>query len=61
MFFLQVTIYLGKRDYIDHVSQVEPVGKLSWEENLMLVFLSVIRLLDFGLKKMPVGDSVPGL
>uniref|UniRef100_A0A8D1MVR2 S-arrestin n=1 Tax=Sus scrofa TaxID=9823 RepID=A0A8D1MVR2_PIG len=24
-----VTIYLGKRDYIDHVDQVEPVGKLS--------------------------------
>uniref|UniRef100_A0A8C9B2K1 S-arrestin n=1 Tax=Prolemur simus TaxID=1328070 RepID=A0A8C9B2K1_PROSS len=23
-----VTIYLGKRDYVDHVSQVEPVGKL---------------------------------
>uniref|UniRef100_A0A8C4PTB3 S-arrestin n=1 Tax=Equus asinus asinus TaxID=83772 RepID=A0A8C4PTB3_EQUAS len=24
-----VTIYLGKRDYIDHVDQVEPVGKLN--------------------------------
>jgi hypothetical protein len=47
LFFLQVTIYLGKRDYVDHVSQVEPVGKLSLEEKLRLVFLSVIRLLVF--------------
>ncbi|KAK2108270.1 hypothetical protein P7K49_013435 [Saguinus oedipus] len=31
LFFLQVTIYLGKRDYIDHISKVQPVGKLIGE------------------------------
>lgn len=27
IFSLQLTIYLGKRDFIDNVGNVEPVGK----------------------------------
>lgn len=26
-FFLQLTLYLGKRDYVDHVQNVDPIGK----------------------------------
>jgi len=25
----KITIYLGKRDFVDHVSGVEPIGKCS--------------------------------
>lgn len=33
-----MTIYLGKRDYVDHVDQVEPVGKLSLESGFLAGF-----------------------
>lgn len=26
--FLQITVYLGKRDFVDHISHVDPIGKL---------------------------------
>lgn len=26
-FLLQLTVYLGKRDFVDHVDRVEPVGE----------------------------------
>ena len=25
---LQITVYLGKRDFVDHVGEVDPIGEL---------------------------------
>ena len=25
--FLQITVYVGKRDFVDHVTKVDPIGK----------------------------------
>ena len=28
---LQITVYLGKRDFVDHVGEVDPIGELGRE------------------------------
>lgn len=30
LFLSQLTVYLGKRDFVDHVDLVEPVGEISF-------------------------------
>ena len=25
--FVQITVYVGKRDFVDHVTKVDPIGK----------------------------------
>ena len=41
----QITVYLGKRDFVDHVSHVEPIGQLIY----LLCFVS--RCLSTGNNK----------
>ncbi|ELK17095.1 S-arrestin [Pteropus alecto] len=40
LFLPQVTIYLGKRDYIDHVDQVEPVDGVVLVDPELVIFLA---------------------
>jgi hypothetical protein len=43
----QITVYLGKRDFVDHISHVDPIGELTWHyalvtsETAMLLFWKV--------------------
>ena len=30
-FSSQITVYLGKRDFVDHVGEVDPIGELGGE------------------------------
>lgn len=39
----KITVYLGKRDFVDHISHVDPVGKLS----LFLVLSAYMKLSRF--------------
>jgi hypothetical protein len=32
VFFLQITVYLGKRDFVDHITHVDPIGKRDVEK-----------------------------
>lgn len=44
IFSLQLTIYLGKRDFIDNIGSVEPVGKSISVHAALPAFLSLIIL-----------------
>lgn len=44
IFSLQLTIYLGKRDFIDNMGSVEPVGKSTSVQAALSALLSLIIL-----------------
>lgn len=31
----KITLYVGKRDYVDHITAVEPIGSVIYCENIL--------------------------
>lgn len=42
LFLLQLTVYLGKRDFVDHVDLVEPVGEINFNLFSLLLCHSAV-------------------
>ena len=49
--FLQVSVYMGKRDFVDHVHSVEPVGEFYFLFFHQLLIPTQYRIMDIYMYK----------
>ena len=54
---MQVTVYLGKRDFVDHLDHVDPVGESAHLEVCILIFYQLFFIFEF-LKVMKVLEKL---
>lgn len=38
----KITVYLGKRDFVDHITHVDPIGKCLFLLLLLLLFICML-------------------
>lgn len=41
----QITTYLGKRDFVDHIDHIDPVGKLCLLDDFLLIWAKNIKII----------------